>query len=126
MTMREVEIWLEGYRARQDSSVELLAWVQANLINVHIPKGKPRVTPKKLLPKGHGRRKTGADEIDDEELERIQDAVPIAGGKTRDGVKARMEAKRAKLRAKQELAEMDAFWSSAEGRRIREMMREEE
>lgn len=120
MTLREVEVWLEGYRARQDSSVELLAWVQANLINVHIPKGKPRVTPKKLLPKGHGKRKMGADdELSQDELDEIMLATAASP-------RERMAATKAKLRAKQELAEIDAFWSSPEGRRIREMMREEE
>jgi hypothetical protein len=123
MTMREFEVWLEGYRSRQDSAIELLAWVQANLINIHIPKGKPRVTPKKLLPKGHGRKKpTGDDEPDTEEIERLAASIPGQPG----GAKARVAAAKARLKAKREVEEERAFWSSPEGQRIRQMIREED
>lgn len=120
MTMREFELWLEGYRSRQDSAIELLAWVQANLINIHIPRGKPRVTPKKLLPKNHGKRKMGADdELSTEEM----DEIMIATAAT---TKERMAVTKARLKAKQELEEARAFWSSPEGQRIRELTREED
>lgn len=64
MTLREFEVYSEGYAARWDRVVEVLAWMQANLINVHVPKGKPRVTVDALLPRGARSRRGGATVAD--------------------------------------------------------------
>lgn len=80
MTMREFEVYSEGYAIRWDRALEVLAWVQANLINVHIPKGKPRITVDGLLPRGARSRRGSQTAVDapatmDEAKERARKAL---------------------------------------------------
>lgn len=70
MTFREVELVLEGQALWWERLEFLLAWMQANLINIHIPKGKSRLTVEKLLPR---RRKRTPSSEDDTELPSLPD-----------------------------------------------------
>lgn len=55
MTPRELELYLEGREEHWARIRELLAWVQANLMNAH--GGKRKVKPEKLLPKEDQKRR---------------------------------------------------------------------
>ena len=99
--------------------MELLAWTQANLMNIHIPKGKPRMTVDKLLPRG--KRKRDRKEIDEEALLDVQQAL---SDNPAEAAKNRLEAKMHKIRTSQMEEEDAAFWSSVEGRKLREMLEE--
>lgn len=120
MTSREFELWLEGYRDRLDRWVELLAWTQANLMNIHIPRGKPRMTVEKLLPKG--KKKRGRKDVDEDALFAVQQALADDPAEV---ARERMRAKQNRLRSKQEEDEARQFWNSPEGRRIGDYLREE-
>lgn len=50
MTYREFELYAEGHGEFWDRVMQLCAWMQANLMNVHLSKGS-KVTPEKLLPR---------------------------------------------------------------------------
>ena len=49
MTPREFELWCEGRQIDFERDLEKSAWEQANLINVHIPRGKPRLRKEKIF-----------------------------------------------------------------------------
>ena len=51
MTLREVELWIQGREDMWSRIMEVLAWMQTNLINIHIAKGR-RVTMDDVLPRG--------------------------------------------------------------------------
>jgi hypothetical protein len=51
MTQRELQTFLEGKSEEWDRVWELMAWVCANLINVHRGKKSAPIQPAKLLPK---------------------------------------------------------------------------
>lgn len=116
MTVREVEVYIEGQRDRDDWLLEVLAWVQANLINVHVPRGKARVKPDSLLPRSARRRKGGADEAP-ETL-----AALDAGGDP----KARLAAMKERARARQDREDAERFAASTEGRRMMQLLGEED
>lgn len=40
LTPLELRLYSDGVAQRQDREMQILAWMQANLINVHIAKGK--------------------------------------------------------------------------------------
>jgi hypothetical protein len=100
MTLREFELYAEGYAIRWDAFLEALAWVQANLLNAQIPKGKAKLTVEKLLPRGVRTR-------------RKQDSAPA----TTIG-----EAK-AKARAAQERRDNSEFDATETGQRIERIKR---
>lgn len=102
MTFRETELFIEGRRERDDWALEVLAWVQANLINVHVGKGR-RVRPDQLLPRSTKRRKQA-----DAELE-------IDAG---DDPKDRVEASKRRARERAEREDAERFQASPEGRRM--------
>jgi len=99
--------------------MEISAWAQANLMNVHIPKGKPRMTVDKLLPRG--KRKRDRKEIDEEALLDVQQAL---ADNPAEAAKSRLEAKMEKIRASKAENEDAAFWDSVEGHKLREMLEE--
>lgn len=110
MTSRELEIWFEGWSERRRQEMELLAWVQANLINIHIPKGKAGVKMHQLLPKWAKRLAKGeaSDEVDD---------VPGEGG---DPVAAMAKAKD-RVRQKRD----EGWWQSGPGVALRRALGED-
>jgi hypothetical protein len=116
MTFREIELYAQGQRDRDDWLLEVLAWVQANLINIHIPRGKPRVRPDTLLPRSTRRRRA---DTDDTAIERVEEG-------TGSDPKARMEALKRRVRARVEREDQERFWSGAEGRRMLSLLGEPE
>lgn len=50
MTFREFELYLQGHEEWWERVMELLAWTQANLINIQISRGK-KLTVDDLLPR---------------------------------------------------------------------------
>jgi hypothetical protein len=89
--------------------MSMLAWAQVNLINVQIPRGKPRLTVDKLLPKRQ--RKKAVSQADAEE------AVDLLTASPKERIK--LQASRAKARRE---AEEDArFWQSPEGRKLKQL-----
>ena len=49
--MLEFSLFHKGHSQRMDREMQMLAWHAANLMNCWVPKGKPRITVQKLLPK---------------------------------------------------------------------------
>ena len=49
MSERDFELYCQGYAKRIYQARELLAEVQANLINIHIPRGKGKVKPEDIF-----------------------------------------------------------------------------
>lgn len=113
LTEREFEVWLEGCAEAQDKDMQKWAWVQANLINVQIPRGKPRLTVDKLLPKRA--RKTAAGES----TEQVEATVELLYAKPSERRKMRAAA----MKAKQDAEDARRYWASAEGVRLRRSMR---
>jgi hypothetical protein len=97
--------------------------MQANLINIHIPRGKPRLTVDKILPRGKRRRDRKAVEDDSEAILEVQQAL---GGDPKEIALARMRAQQTKIREKREREEAESFWNSPEGARVLEYLREPE
>ena len=106
--------------------MDVLAWMQANLINIHIPRGKPRLTVDKLRPKGvKSRRKEEGDEGPTaDEIAQLD----LAFSEPMDP-KERVKQEAARItqkRKEKEITEDSArFWSSREGRRVKELFGEE-
>lgn len=112
LSEREFEIWLEGRAELQDKVMQICAWVQTNLLNIQIPKGKPRITVDKLLPRRARKPVQSAEELDL--------AVELLTASS--GQAQRLRAKQA--RRKEEAAEARRFWASPEGRKMARRMRE--
>lgn len=121
MTYRELELYMEGQEDYRFWVRELFAWTQANLMNIHIPRGKPRVKIQDLLPKRKKRVEEDVNKLSDQfEAE----MAPLLGaGASR---KERMQQAARRAREKQEAKESAEFWSSNEGSRIRQLLGEEE
>lgn len=115
MTYREIELFIEGQDEARTWFLESLAWMQANLINVHVPRGKPRVRADQLLPK---RRKKKANDDEATRTELAEKLAPLSAATTSEGPRARLEAVKARARATQEAREWNEFRNSAEGKRI--------
>lgn len=88
-----------------------LAWTQVNLINVQIPKGKPKLRIESLLPA----KPTGA----------IEDVFPDAGDMPGATPAEKLKAAKNRVRGKLARRDADEFWRSAEGRRIVKLLGEE-
>lgn len=118
MTWRELECFTDGYADLWHRFREALAWAQTNLINVHIPRSKPRVRIEQLLPK---RKRPVRSE--DEDVQ--PDVVPVDDGVVLSPVDAlAAEKKRRQLAAS---AKEDAsFWSSAEGKELSARLEDQE
>lgn len=108
MTYREIELWIEGQNEARTWLLEALAWTQANLINIHIPRGKPKTRPDQLLPKR--RRRSSDDETVkqqlDEELSPLQDP------------KARLEEMKRRARERMRDKEFEDWKKSKEAAKI--------
>jgi len=50
MTFREIELWIEGQQEHREWTMDILAWVQVNLVNVHVAK-KDRISIDTLRPR---------------------------------------------------------------------------
>lgn len=92
-----------------------MAWMQVNLINIHIPKGKTKLTLDKIRPKHARRRKVDAKTT--EELEAEVEWLEADEGKRR-----RLAAQRSRARAQAE--ETRAYLASPEGRKLLASLRE--
>lgn len=132
MTFREFELYLEGYQDRVDQVLEILSWVQANLINIHIPRGKPRVTPEKIKPRSIARRQrereqSAGREVEEETIDTSQ--LDSALNKATDP-KERARLARQRAKQKREMAEQmkdaDSFWNSSEGKRAKAILEDED
>lgn len=87
--------------------MQMLAWLQVNLINIQLPRGKPRLTMDKILPKRARKKVEQSDEA-------VEEAVEMLTAKKSD--LQRMRARRAAARRQ---AEEDArFWRSPEGTKL--------
>jgi hypothetical protein len=78
MSEREFELWALGFADRQQGTLEMLAWMQANLMNVHIPRGRSRIRPEHLLPK-KGRQAKPERATADEDREALKTAEAVMG-----------------------------------------------
>jgi len=132
LTWREFELYCEGYQEQIDRQIDLLAWTQANLINVHIPKGKSRVKAEQLRPK-RKRPQDGDDSpeggLDMDEVRSFNEGVNAKAdksGRDQDGTKpadspkeqarAAVEDAKARARARQDDQDSSEFWSTQQGR----------
>jgi len=114
LSYREFECVLEGYQRQVDLWMDLAAWAQANLINVHITKGK-KVKAADL----RGKRAAVRNGTDDRSDEEIMAELDIAtGGDPRDRMRARMKA----AAAKAEREESQRYMSSPAGQKLRKMV----
>lgn len=103
--------------------MRLLAWTQTNLINAQIPRGKRKLKVDQLMPTRPKRR--DEDEYVEptdppEPVPVLEDPVPTLapGASPIEHVRALA----ARVRTKQEAAERRAFWSGAEGRKLRQIL----
>lgn len=121
MTYRELELYMEGQEDYRFWVREILAWTQANLMNIHIPRGKPRVKIQDLLPRRKKRHEEDIQKIE-EQLELEMQPIMGVGTSTKD----RMKQVAQRARIKKEAKEAAEFWSSNEGARIKMLLGEEE
>lgn len=112
---REFEVWLEGRADFMDRVMEIGAWMQANLMNVHIPRGKPRATVDKLLPRSVKQRRNAGNEE--------KDLAALAETLIEDPKERRL-AREARLREEAAQEEARRFRDTPEGRRIRQLVEE--
>lgn len=117
MTDRELEVFAAGVEDGRRVWRDLAAWLQVNLINSNIPRGKPRLRVEQILPPMKRRTMDGAEL----ELE-VVDALPLPDNATPAEKVAAMKA-----RVRRTMAVNDArdFWQSEEGRRIKAMLGDE-
>lgn len=94
MTFRDVEIVLKAQEDNWARIMELMAWMCANLMNVHIGKGR-KVKVKDLLPKWHPSRKQQTQTVD------------LADPAAKD-----------QMRLHNERILSERWWKSPEGRRL--------
>ena len=111
---------LDGRR----ESMRMLAWVQCNLINAQIPKGKRKLNVDQIMP---SKRRRDPDEY--VEPTDAPDAAPAAEDEAPPllpGTSAveHVRALGARVRAKQEAQERRIFWSGPEGRKLRSILDE--
>lgn len=121
MTYRELELYMEGQEDYRFWVREILAWTQANLMNIHIPRGKPRVKLQDLLPRRRRKAEEDVKKID-EQIE--QEIAPLLGAGA--SMKEKMRQAVQRTRARQQAKEAAEFWSSSEGARIKLLLGEEE
>lgn len=119
LTPREFELYLQGYGDRIDMAMDALAWVCANLMNVHIAKGK-RIKASDLRPK---KPDASQEAVDDREIEAAlsRDVIP---DDPKEAARQALRRAAAAQRAREEAAESRVFWDSSEGRRIKGLLGE--
>lgn len=93
--------------------MRLLAWVQVNLINAQIPRGKPKLTVEKLMPR---KRDDDADEARAERAQDDDEQVPHVspGLSPQEQVRA-LNARMRRIHARKDARD---FWSGPEGRKM--------
>ena len=74
MTFRDFALYHEGYCKRIDREMQMLAWACANIMNCWVPKGKPKITVNKLLPRQQ-KTKVDVDDLPPQNLEEAKDRV---------------------------------------------------
>jgi hypothetical protein len=121
MTYRELELFIEGQEENRKFIRSTLAWVQANLMNIHVPRGKPRIKPEQLLPRSDKNKKSASDEQIARQLEM---ETAIIGGASKDP-RARMEQAKLRAKAKQEKEDWENFISTERGKRYLTILEEE-
>lgn len=121
MTYRELELFIEGQEENRKFIRSTLAWVQANLMNIHVPRGKPRIKPEQLLPRSDKKQKDMSDEA---VIAQLQAETAILGGANLDP-RAKMEQAKQRNLAKREKEEWEAFINSKDGMRYLELREEE-
>jgi len=105
LTPRELETYLRGFNERLELERDFLAEQTLPLVNVHVPRGKPKVSMRHLRPK-RGKKKL-------EEAEDIESGVAeVLGGVS---MREKVEIARRRWDAKEERV----YWKSDEGRRLR-------
>ena len=117
--MREFELYCQGYDDQIKRASQLLAWTQANLINIHVPKGKSKVKPEQLLPKPKRTDEDGESEIDEDEVKAFEDAVSKRDSDITDPkerAKAAVADAKARARAAQDQSDSDTYWRTKAGR----------
>lgn len=124
MTYREVELFIEGQDEARQWQLEALAWMSANLMNIHIPRGKPKVRADQLLPKRRSKSKAG-DVEDREAADRMEVALG-ALSETPIDARGRVEAAKVRARQKREAEEWAEFNRTSGGKRIAEIFADEE
>lgn len=124
--MREFELYLEGYQDRIDSVLDILSWLQANLINIHIPRGKPRVTAEKIRPRNRRKRREQSDEQIDAEIENLSRMFSSGPESQKDEARAARERARNRVLRKQEEEDSKRFWGSNQGNRIKKLLEVDE
>ena len=72
LTYREIQIWIEADREKHDMLLDALAWQIQPAVNVHIPKGKPNLSFRKMRP---GRIAAERDVDLEDEWDDIQDEI---------------------------------------------------
>ena len=131
MTPREFELYAEGRGVEREWILDLFAWVQVNLINVHVPRGKPRVTINKIRPKT--KKKKSEKEIEEEfqaNRQALKEKLGKVGTKPKAAsaedtvdmwtAQARIKAKRREEEALKE--DEEAFWNSPEGQELSQLV----
>lgn len=116
MTERELELWFEGQADFWDRVVDLMAWAQANLINIHVPRGKGKMSIEKLRPKRATKPRQKTEEERQEEME-------IAAEVLIDNPRDLRSARERRRLAAQERADAVRYWQSDEGRRLSETIK---
>lgn len=115
MTFRELELCAEGFALRRRWDHETLAWVQANLINIHVPRGKARVRAEDLAPRR-------AEEIDDGSVEgSVEEMTRAVDGRV-ISPKERHERNVRRIVERRDREDRDAFWGSLEGKRAEDVL----
>lgn len=115
MTLREIEVWIEGRSADRHWQLRALAWTQANIINAQIPRGKPRLSVEKLLPKKPSAQESVPEPLPD--LDAFDESITP---------EERARRARERVRAKRAAEASREFWTSAEGRRILMLLGEQD
>lgn len=127
MTEREFQLWVEGQHKRDDWILDVLAWMQVNLINIHVPRGKGRVTKQRIRPTKPSREgifawaKRVLSGLGIGEREPLPPLPPVKPGDKEAARKALRERRKHMVAREEREAERE-FWSTPEGRKLREQM----
>jgi hypothetical protein len=116
MTEREIELWFEGQSEKWERTQDILAWVQANLINVHVPRGKPKLTVEKV----RGKRSTHV--VDTRTDDEIKDQIDEMAESYMRDPEARERARDRRLARRAQREEEARFWQTPEGDRLAEQL----
>lgn len=106
MSQRELDCYAEGRQDLMDQCLEVLSWMTANLINVHVTRSG-RVQPATLVP----------DAVKERARERAE-FYAVEQQRVRSGRPATAEEARARVRDFQDEREDADFWRSEQGQRI--------